>query len=368
MTSMPDSIPPGSRNTVPSDQQVVLGVDTHKDIHVAAVVSELGALLDSRAFPATAAGYRRMLAWTRTFGVLRRAGVECTGSYGAALTRHLLAAGVEVIEVNQPDKADRRRRGKSDAIDAEAAARAVLSGRARATAKAGSGPVEMIRMFKLAKASAIKSRTQAINQLKALLVSADPTLREAMSGLSNRVLVRRCAELDGQDPNNTATAARFTLKLLARRVQQLTTEIEDLNKQIAAVLNKDMPSLLERPGIGPDCAAALLIAAGDNPDRLHSEASFAALCGVSPVEASSGKTQRRRLNRGGDRQANAALYRITLSRLRWNPRTRDYLQRRIAEGKTRKEAIRCLKRYIAREVYYLITKPRPQPTPQQTAA
>ncbi|MFF3062560.1 transposase, partial [Streptomyces sp. NPDC057909] len=188
----------------------------------------------------------------------------------------------------------------------------MLSGRATATAKAGDGPVETLRLFKLAKGSAIKSRTQAINQLKSVLVSADSALRESLAGLSNPYLFRRCAELDGSDTAGPAAAARHTLRLLARRIQHLTEEIDDLNKRIGAAVEASTPALLDAHGVGPDSAAALLIAAGDNPERLADEASFAALCGTSPVEASSGKTQRRRLNRGGDRQANAALYRAML--------------------------------------------------------
>jgi transposase len=270
--------------------------------------------------------------------------------------RHLRAAGVEVIEVNAPDKATRRR-GKTDTLDAEAAARAVLSGRANGSAKAGDGPVEMLRMFKLAKASAIKARSQTINQLKAVLVAADPALREALSGLTNTMLVRRCAQLEATTPADVTSAAVYTLRLLARRILELTKEIGDLVRHITDTITRHCPRLLTRRGVGPDNAAALLIAAGDNPNLLRSEASFAALCGVNPLEASSGKTSRRRLNRGGDRQANCALYRIAICRLRCDVRTRNYLTRRIAEGKTRREAIRCLKRYLAREIYQIITSP-----------
>ena len=343
-------------------------MDTHKDLHVAAVITTLGAAVASRCFPTTVAGYHQLVAWARNFGTLRRAGVECTGSYGAALARQLRAAGVIVSEVNQPDKATRRRRGKNDTIDAQAAAQAVLSGRATATAKTGDGPVEMIRMFKLAKGSAIKSRTQAINQLKAVLVAADPALRDSLSGLGTPILVRQCAQLPVGAPNDAASAAAWTLRLLARRIRQLTDEVTDLNQQITHAVNRHTPKLLQRPGVGPDCAAALLIAAGDNPERLRSEASYAALCGASPVEASSGKTVRLRLNRGGDRQANAALYRIALSRLRWDPQTRADLARRIREGKTRRESITCLKRYIARELYQIITEPNPGPDPAAAPA
>jgi transposase len=283
-----------------------------------------------------------------------RAGVECTGSYGAALTRHLRSEGVHVIEVNQPDKSARRRRGKTDAIDAEAAARAVLSGHATATAKAANGPVEMIRMFRLAKASATKSRTQAINQLKSVIVRADPQLRESLTGLSTPRLVSRCARLQASTPTCPTSAAIYTLQSLARRIEHLTAEVEELKAQILDTITACAPQLLRRYGVGPDTAAALLLATGDNPERLRSEASFASLCGVSPVEASSGKTQRRRLNRGGDRQANSALYTIVMSRLRWDDQTRTYVDRRVAEGKTRREAVRCLKRYVARELHRTI--------------
>ena len=289
---------------------MVLGVDTHKDVHVAAVITVLGVLLAGQSFPATAAGYRQLLGWARMFGPARRAGVECTGSYGEALTRYLRAEGVAVIEVNQPDKAARRKRGKTDAVDAESAARAVLSGRATAVAKAGDGPVEMTRMFKLAKTSAVKARTQAINQLRAVLVTTDPALRESLSGLSRWMLVRRCAGLNPVEPTDAVSAAIYTLRLLGQRILDLSEEIRDLQRRITEALHTRAPGLLERRGVGPDSAAALLLTAGDNPERLRTEASFAALCGASPVEASSGKTQRRRLNRGGDRQANLKTWRI----------------------------------------------------------
>lgn len=266
-----------------------------------------------------------------------------------------------MIEVNQPDKAHRRRRGKTDTIDAEAAAQAVLSGRATAIAKTSDGHVERIRLFKMAKASAIKARTQAINQLKAVLVGADPALRDSMTGLSNPKLIRRCAGLGPDQPDTPAAAAAYTLRLLAQRVIALTIEADDLNQRITDAVDAYTPELLQRHGVGPDTAAALLLAAGDNPQRLASEASFAALCGASPIEMSPGKTQRHRLNRGGDRQVNSTLYMIVIARLRWDRRTRAYLDRRVSEGKTKREAIRCLKRYVARELYELIAR-----TPQQT--
>jgi transposase len=271
-----------------------------------------------------------------------------------------------VIEVNRPDRVARRH-GKTDIIDAVAAARAVLSKRASTTAKTADGPVEMLRMFRLARAFAVKSRTQAINQLKAVIVTADPALRDTLTGLSATALIRHCALLPATAPTDVATATRYTLRRLALRIQTFTAEERELQRHITAVLNAHAPQLLQRHGIGPDTASALLVTAGDNPNRMSSEASFAALCGVSPIEASSGKTRRRRLNRGGDRRANAALYRIALNRARGDQRTRDYLDRRTAQGRTRREAIRCIKRYIAREIYHVIRQLDPAGQALRTA-
>ncbi|XES00940.1 IS110 family transposase [Streptomyces sp. S1D4-11] len=332
-------------------------MDTHGETHAAAVVSPLGKVLGIESFPATAAGYRRLLVWARKLGMVRRAGVEGTGTFGAGLSRYLLAQHVEVYEVNRPDRTARRLLGKSDPLDAQAAARAVLSGRARARAKTGDGPVHSARMFKLAKDSAVKARTQAINQLKAVLVIADPALRERLSSLGNRELFPTCARLslpDGDDEDAVAQATRITLSLLAQRIEQLTGQIDELNQRLTRLVERHAPQLLIPVGIGPDSAVTLLITMGDNPERLSTEASFAALCGISPVEYSSGRRSSRRLNHGGDRQANAALHRIVFTRLRFDPRTQAYYERRTQEGKTRREIIRCLKRYAAREVFNLV--------------
>ncbi|UQA97455.1 IS110 family transposase [Streptomyces halobius] len=346
VTSMPQPTLPAQR--VPdAAEEVILGVDTHKDIHVAAVITTLGASLAHQEFPATAVGYRQLLAWARSFGVLHRAGVECTGSYGTALTRSLRREGIDVVEVNQPDRATRRKRGKTDAVDADAAARAVLSGRATTVPKSADGPAADMRVLRLAKESAVKARTQALNQLKAVLLAIDPDLRELLTGLSNPALVATCAALDVDDRGE----AVFTMRLLARRIQHLSDEVKELTRRTARAVRSCRPQMLDLVGVGPDSAAVLLIAAGDNPDRITDEASFAALCGVSPVEQSSGKTQRRRLNRGGNRQANAALYRIVMTRTRWDERTQKYLERRTTEGMSKREIIRCLKRYVARELY-----------------
>jgi len=306
MTSMPQL---DNRAQDGPTEDVVLGVDTHRDIHMAAVVTAAGKLVATRPFPATAAGYRQMLDWVRATGIVQRAGVECTGSYGAALSRFLQAEGVEVTEVNQPDKATRRKRGKTDAVDAESAARAVISGRAASIAKSGDGMVEAMRVLKLARDSAVNARTKAINQLRAILVGADPELRESLTGLGPATLIRACAGLSepAGDSGDAQRAVVYTLRMLANRILALKAECYELHKQLNELVARYAPQLLERPGVGPDSAAALLIAIGDNPGRIRHEGSYAALCGVSPVEASSGNTQRRRLNRGGDRQANAAI-------------------------------------------------------------
>ncbi|MGD3112968.1 IS110 family transposase [Streptomyces sp. YGL11-2] len=358
MTTSIVSVPP---TAVHDNHEVVLGVDTHKDMHVAAVTTTVGLVLDSAGFPATAVGYRQLLAWAREHGEVRRAGVEGTGSYGAALARFLRTKNVDVIEVNRPDRAMRRRHGKNDTVDAEAAAQAVVSRRATAVPKDGDGPVEDMRLYKLAKDSAVKARTQATNQLKAILVNADPALREALAGLGTLALITACSQLEEAKWPGSA-AAVYTLRTLARRIHALAAEIRDLTNQLVTKVKTVAPALLDQYGVGPDSAATLLIAAGDNPGRLTSEGAFAALCGVSPVERSSGRTHRHRLNRGGDRQANAALWRIVLTRLRDEPRSRSYLQRRTTEGRSRRDVVRCLKRYVARDLFGIIRFAMSPPT------
>ncbi|MDP9868828.1 IS110 family transposase [Streptosporangium brasiliense] len=354
MSVAPGRHPVTTHSTDDEREEVIVGVDTHTEAHVAAVLTVQGVLVGTRPFAATACGYAELLAWARSHGRLHRAGVEGTSSHGTALTRYLRRHRVQVIEVNRPDRAVRRRRGKTDAIDAENAARAVLSGQASAVAKSGDGAVEMLRMVKLAKESAVKARTQAINQLRAIVARTEPHLRESLAGLGPATLFRRCAELPSAQADDLTTVATEVLRILARRILALTEEIRCHQQRMRSIITACAPRLLERHGIGPDTAAALLITAGDNPDRLTSEAAFAALCGVNPIEASSGKTTRHRLNLGGDRRGNSALYTIVLTRLSRDQRTRDYAERRTGEGKSKKEIIRCLKRYVAREVFPII--------------
>ena len=331
---------------------VILGVDTHLDSHVGVAVDHLGRRLGKASVPTTAKGYQRLLGWAEGFGPVRCAGVEGTSSYGAGLTRHLRARGIEVLEVERPKHRRRSSRRnlqkKSDPSDAEAAARAVLAGEASGMPKSGEGRVEMIRTLRAARRSAVKARTQAANQLQALRVTAPEELLNRLRGLPTKELVSVAARFRlGDDLRDVPTATKFALRSVARRYKALSEEIAELEAHLDRLVAQAAPELVSLAGIGTDNAATLLIVAGDNPQRLGSEASFASLCGVAPIEASSGKVVRHRLNRGGNREANRALYMICLSRMRRDLRTQEYVARRTAEGKSKREIIRCLKRYIA---------------------
>ena len=331
--------------------QVIVGVDTHQDEHVAVAINRQGLRLAELHAPASSCGYREIERWSQELGEVHAFGVEGTGSYGAGLARFLTGRGFTVVEVNRPDRSTRYRKGKSDPTDAEMAARAVLAGVASATPKSGEGEIEMIRMLKAAKDSAVKARSQAVNQMKALVITAPAGLRETLDGLTATALAARCKSFRPGRLGDPTAAAKYTLRSLACRYLQLDKEIRHLNAELERLTRMAAPALVSIFGVGPDTAAALLISAGGNPQRIHSEAAFASLCGASPVPASSGKTNRHRLNRGGDRQANAALYRVVLVRLSHDLRTREYMHRRTKEGMSKAEVIRCLKRYVVREVY-----------------
>lgn len=335
------------------------GVDTHRDTHVAAVVDSTGRVLGTSWFDADGAGYAQLGDWLGAQGRVVRVGVEGSGSYGAGLARYLTEAGVEVIEVNRPNRQLRRRLGKTDATDAEAAARSVLNGQASGVPKTGDGPVEAIRMLQIARRSAVKARTQAINQLHAVVVTAPEQVKHQLRGVSGNTRIKICAGFRPGTAETTTAYAKKALRVLARRHQSLTAEIKDLDTDIKRLCAETNQALLSAFGVGADTAAVLLVTAGDNPERMRSEASFAALCGVSPVQASSGRIVRHRLNRGGNRQANNALWRIATTRMRWHQPTIHYVEKRRTEGKTRREIIRCLKRHIAREIYHLLTNPHP---------
>jgi transposase len=340
---------------------VTAGVDTHADVHVAAVVDQVGRVLGTQAFPADAAGYRAALAWMRAHGELAKVGVEGTGSYGAGLARYLAGCSVEVVEVIRPNRQARRQRGKSDAADAVAAAVAALSGEASGVPKSRDGLVESIRALRVARAGAVKARTQAGNQLRDLILTAPEQVRGQLAGLSRERQVDVAARFHPHDLAGPAAGVRAAMATVARRHQVLAAEIARLDAALEELLTRAAPpGFLAKRGVATQVAATLLVTAGDNPGRVRNEASFAALCGASPADASSGKQLRHRLNRGGGRQANSALWTIAMTRLACDLRTKAYVARRTAEGKTKKEIIRCLKRYIAREIYKALCRPQQQ--------
>ena len=351
-----------------SAREVWIGVDTHKDVNVAAAVDEAGRTIGGAA-PAsitvttTPAGNAELLAWARGLGETVVAfAVEGTGSYGASLTRFLQAQGHYVVEATRPrreDAAVRRSRGKSDAIDALLAAQRLHRLELKISPKSRVGDIECLRMLRVARKTAVKARTQALNSMKALIVTAPDDLREQLRGLTKDTLPDKCASLR---PKGTApvAAAKIALRSLARRIHTLETEIEELDAEIATIIQRAAPRLRTHVGVGTDVAAALLVAAGDNPDRLKNESSFAAMAGVSPLPDGSGKTDgRHRLNTGGNRDANNALWRIVLTRMNHDARTKAYVARRTLEGKDKKFIMRALKRYVAREIYTAVLLDQP---------
>ncbi len=321
--------------------RITAGVDTHLDVHVAAALDERGGLLGVESFETTPAGYRQLLRWLRGFGDVELAGVEGTGSYGAGLTRYLHGEGVKVVEVDRPNRQRRRRRGKSDPQDAITAARAAQSGDALGEAKTRDGNVEAMRVLRVARSSARKARTQTLNQMRSLISTAPDDIRDELRRLNVYRLLERAAGYRPGTRRDLTSLTKLALRMLARRALALETEVAELDAILGHLVCETAPKLIARHGIGTDSASALLVAAGDNPERLRSEATFAHLCGASPLDASSGKNERHRLNRGGDRQANAALWRIVVTRMVSDPRTPRYIERRMKEGRTKKEAFRC---------------------------
>jgi transposase len=343
------------------EQRVYGGVDTHQDVHVAAVVSEIGTLLGTKSFPTTPLGLKSLERWMSKHGTLVKVGVEGTGTYGLGLQRVLQAAGHEVVEVNRPNRQLRRAKGKSDTIDAQSAASAVLAGHATAAPKAHDGIVEAIRVLLVAHTSSKQALQKVDARIRSLTVTAPDVIRIDLANQTAPGRAAKAARLrPGDDPADIATATRTALRLLGRQHQMLTEDMTTIEAQLEELTTRANPGLRQVVGVGPVVAATLLVAAGDNPDRMTSEAAFAALCGVSPVPASSGKTTAMRLNRGGNRQANSALFRIAIVRLSHrHPATVDYVARRTAEGKTKRAILRCLKRFIAREIYSHLVNPKP---------
>ncbi|MEU6760873.1 IS110 family transposase [Streptomyces sp. NPDC046685] len=338
--------------------QITGGVDTHKDTHTAAALDSAGRELGARQFPATPVGYRALLAWLNSLGALVLVGIEGTGVYGAGLARLLAEENVRTVEIDRPDRKARRWQGKSDPVDAYAAARAALAGRRTGIPKQRDGQVEALRHLRVARRSAVQHRADLVRRIKAVVITAPDEVRTALRYLGDKDLLAICAGFrpDPGRMGEPAVAAKASLRSMARRHRDLTTEVAELDELIAPLVEDAAPELLALNGVGHEVAGQLLVTAGQNPERLTSEAAFAMLCGVAPLPASSGRTHRHRLNRGGDRQANSALHRIVICRLRWDKRTKTYVERRTQEGMSKKEIMRCLKRYVARDVFNALTR------------
>ena len=357
--------------SMPADtpvRRIIVGVDTHKHVHVAVAIDTLGARVGHRSFAADSAGYVQLAEWAEQLGRVEAVGIEGTGSYGAGLTSAMRRRGHRVIEVNRGNRQTRRAQGKSDTADAEVAARQVLAGVATAVPKTADGQVEILRQVKIARDTAVKARTSAIITLKQIVVNAPAELREQLAALGDKGLISRCAGFRVGNVTNTTASAKYTLRVLARRWQSLNAEIIDADRILERVTTDTAPTLRQAFGVGPDTAAEMLIIFGDNPERIHSEAAFAKLCGACPIPASSGLNDgRHRLYRGGHRQANAALYRSAIVRMRFHQPTIDYVKKRTTEGRGKREIIRCVKRYLAREIYqHVMTDHRARQTLQPT--
>lgn len=341
---------------------VVVGVDTHSQTHHAAVLDLAGRVLADRQFETTPEGYEQLVVWARSHGTIETVGVESTGAYGAALVRHLHATGLQVVEIGTQDQTVRARRGKDDRLDAITAARQVLAG-AGTTPKDTTGIIESIRILTLVRDRAVKDRTAALNEIAALRVTAPTALRQELAGMTNTAVAKHATTwtIDRTALADPTTATRLALSRLGARIAALNTEITDADRDLTTLTKQAAPTLLARPGVGPHCAARLLICAAQNIDRLHSEASLARLTGTAPIPASSGKTHRMRLSRSGDRQANKAIHMIALNRLRYDPRTQTFRDKRAAQGDSPRDTLRVLKRHLVREIYRaLITDLDPQ--------
>ncbi len=338
--------------------EVVVGVDTHADTHTACVLdAHNGARLATKKFRADGPGYHALLDWSAGWGTITRIGIEQTGTYGAALARTCRIAGItDLVEINQPSKQLRATKGKTDALDAESAARNVLNNTATAVAKDTDGIIEAIRQIKVARASAVKARAAAMTQLKSMLITVEDELREHLRHLSDTELITTCSTMrpDLARIAEPTQAGKVALRSIAKRIKGLTEEADDLHRHLDTLTQQAAPTLRAEPQVGPVGSAELLIAYGSK-GRITSDAAFARLVGAAPIPASSGKTDRQRLHRGGNRQANKALYMIIIGRMRTDPHTQTYINDRTPQNQSKKPAIRSLKRHIARRVYKLIT-------------
>lgn len=345
--------------STPAKPTVVGGVDTHQELHTAAVIDLNGNVLGTESFATTRSGYRAMLGWFRSHGSPLRVGIEATGTYGAGLCRYLVREGVTVLEVTGPDPGRRRAQGKDDALDAVAAAEAARTGQRVQVAKNRSGAVEALRVLRTTRKTAVKCRRAILQQMHNTIVAAPEEVREQIRGMTRMQRLRTCAAWrpDRSGFRDPAVATRLSLRSLARRVLELGDEIVELDGLVGTLVEEIAPRLLELDGVGKESAGEFIVAVGDNPERLRSEAGFAMLCGACPIPASSGKRHRHRLNRGGNRQANSALHMVVVCRMRIDERTREYVRRRSAEGMSKREIMRCLKRYVAREIYRVLSRP-----------
>ena len=340
------------RTIQPHARTVIVGVDTHTHVHVAVAIDTWGIRLGDRSCAADSDGYQQLITWAERHGRVAAFGIEGTGSYGAGLARAVRRAGHQVLEVNRGDRRTRRIAGKSDPVDAETAARSVLAGQSTAIPKTADGAVEMMRHLKVARRTAVKARTSAMITLKQIVVTAPPELRETLHPLADQALLTRCRGWRCGTIDTPTASAKHTLRALARRWFALSVEIVDHDRHLGRLTTQTSPTLREGFGIGADTAAEMLIIFGDTPDRIHSEAAFAKLCGACPIPASSGMTTgRHRLYRGGHRQATAALHRAVIVRMRYHSPTLNDVERRTAEGRPKREIIRCLTRFLAREIF-----------------
>lgn len=339
--------------------QIFIGVDTHKANHIAVALNAQGARLGTMTISANEDGYRRLDAWATGLGRVTAFGIEGTGSYGAGLSRDLQARGHTVLDVMRPNRQLRYLHGKSDSLDAEGAARSILNGQATAIAKSQGGTSEMIRHLKVARDSAVKAKSQAMITLKTLIINAPAELRASLEHIRGPIsLVRHLAALRPGEIISPTASAKTALRSIARRWLALHDEVQQHEAELERMVADKAPDLMQAYGISTLTVAEMLILVGDNPERIRSEAALAKLCGVCPIPASSGKTVRMRLNRGGNRQANAALYRVAIVRMRDHTETKLYAARRMAEGKTRREIVRCIKRYIVREIFTALCRPK----------
>ena len=338
--------------TPPDARTVIVGVDTHTPVHGAVAIDSWGIRLRDHAFVVDSGGDQALITWAETHGRIDAFGIDGTGSDGAGLARAVRRAEHRVVAVNRGDRRTRRAAGTSDTLDAEVAARSVLAGQSTVIPQTADGAVEMMRQLKITRDTAVKARTTAMTTLQQIVVHAPPVLREALHALTDHGLRTRGAGLRPGPIDTPTASAKYTLRALARRWMALTEEMALHDQHLARRTTETSPTLREGFGVGAHTAAELLIVFGDNPDRIRSDAAFATRCGACPLPASSGMTTgRHRLNRGGHRHANAALYRAVIVRMRYHSPTLNDVERRTAEGRPKREIIRCLKRFLAREIF-----------------